>query len=153
MKHPCKYVYILTGTQFAFEAQAVEVVTLAVFAPHLTKLVCVAGTLSTQTVTPSTAGWSLWLLDTVGIIGRIIVLHRTLTLLAQTTGITLTHATLIGSVAIATQRAVGLRLCLAAASTGKIQCDLQRILKTQRFDGKCTAPLFGAATQLGLHAE
>lgn len=37
-----KEVYLLTRAQCAFETQTVEIVTLAVFAPHLTKLICMA---------------------------------------------------------------------------------------------------------------
>lgn len=37
----------MIGTESPFEAQAVEVVTLAVFSPHLTKIICMAGALST----------------------------------------------------------------------------------------------------------
>lgn len=66
---------------------------------------------------------------------------------------TLTHATLIGPIAVATDGAVGYSFCLTVAATGKIHGDLQRILEASRFDGKSAILLFGASTQLNLHAE
>lgn len=65
----------------------------------------------------------------------------------------LTNATLVGSITVAAQGAVGLSLCLTIAAAGKIHSDLQRIFKAKRLDGKSTALLFGAATELGLDAE
>lgn len=66
---------------------------------------------------------------------------------------TLTYATLVGSITVATEGAVGLGLCLTIAAAGKIHSDLQRIFKAKRLDGKSTALLFGASTKLGLDAE
>ena len=66
---------------------------------------------------------------------------------------TLTHATLVGPVAIATVGAVGFSLFLTVATTGKIHSDLQRVLKASRLDGKSAALLFGAGAQLSLYAE
>lgn len=145
--------HVLTGTQRPFEAQAVEVVTFAVFAPHLTELICVAGALSTQAVPSPAADRAPGLRDAVDVIRRTVVLHGTLTSRAQTTLVTLTHAALVGPVAVAAQGAVGFGLCLTVAATGEIHRDLQRILEASRFDGKSVALLFGAGTQLSLHAE
>lgn len=66
---------------------------------------------------------------------------------------TLTYATLVGSITVATYGAVGLSFCFTIAAAGKIHSDLQRIFKAKRLDGKGTALLFGAATELGLDAE
>lgn len=65
----------------------------------------------------------------------------------------LAYAALVGAITAATQGAVGPSLRLTIAATGKIQSDFQRILEAKRLDGKGTALLFGAATQLGLDAE
>lgn len=59
---------------------------------------------------------------------------------------TLTYATLVGAVTVATQGAVLLSPCLTVAATGKIHSDFQRILKAKRLDGKSTALVFGTAT-------
>lgn len=67
--------HILTGTHFPFEAQAVEVVTFAVFAPDLTELIRMAGALSTQTVASPAADWAPWLRDAVDIIRWTVVPH------------------------------------------------------------------------------
>lgn len=65
----------LTGAKFPSEAQAVEVVTLAIFAPHLPKVVTVAGALSAQAVTSAAAHWTVCFVDAVGVIRRTVVLH------------------------------------------------------------------------------
>lgn len=70
-----EYVGKLTGTQFPSESQAVEVVTLAVFPPHLTKAVTVAGALAAQAVPSPTAHWTVCFLDAVGVIRWTVVLH------------------------------------------------------------------------------
>lgn len=101
LKKP-KYVNKLTGTKFPSEAQAVEVVTLAVFPPHLTKLVSMAGALSAQAVTSPAADRPVCFLDAVGIIRWTVILHWTLTSGAEAAGMTLTYATLVGSVTVAT---------------------------------------------------
>lgn len=66
---------------------------------------------------------------------------------------TLTCATLVGAVAVATQGAVRLSLCLTLAATGKIHRDFQRIPKAERLDGKSAALLSGTPAQLGLDAK
>lgn len=65
----------LTGTQRPLVAQAVEVVALAEFAPHLSKLVGVARALAAQTVASATAQGAAHLRDAVGVVGRAVVLH------------------------------------------------------------------------------
>lgn len=135
----------LTGAQFPSEAQAVEVVTLAVFPPHLTEAIIVARTLSAQAVPSPTAHWTVCLVDAVGIIRWTVVLHRTLTSGAEATGMALTCAALVGAVTVAAQGAVCLSLRLTLAATGKIRGDFQRIPKAKRLDGKSTALLFGTA--------
>lgn len=112
-----------------------------------------AGALAAQAVTSPTAHWTVCFLDAVGIIRWTVVLHGALTSGAQAAGMALTYATLVGAITVATQGAVGLSLRLTIAATGKIQSDFKRILKAARLDGKGTALLFGAATQLGLDAE
>ncbi len=148
-----KQMYLLTRTQSPFEAQAVEVVTFAVFAPHLTKLICMAGALSAQTVASTAADGAAWLRDAVGVIRWTVVLHWALTSWAQTAWVTLTDAALVGPIAVATEGAVGFRLCLTVTVTCKIHRDLQWVLEASRFDGEGAALLFGASTQLSLHAE
>lgn len=64
----------LTGAQFPSEAQAVEVVTLAVFPPHLTESITVAGALAAQAVASPTADWAVFV-NTVGIVRWPVVLH------------------------------------------------------------------------------
>lgn len=144
---------VLTGTQRPLVAQAVEVIAFAVFAPHLSELVCVAGALSAQAVASPAADRTLRLRDAVGVIGRTVVLHRTLAPRAQATVMTLTHAALEGAVAVAADGAVGFGPRLAVAAAGEIHRHLQRVLEAQGFDGESAALLFGATTQLSLHAE
>lgn len=112
-----------------------------------------AGALSTQTVTSPAADRALWLRDAVDIIRWTVVPHGALASWAQTTRMTLTHAALVGPIAIVTDGAVRYSLCLTVTGTGKVHCDLQGILEASRFDGKGTGLLFGTATQLSLHAE
>lgn len=143
----------LTGAQFASEAQAVEVVTLAILPPHLAKAITVAGALSAQAVPSPAADGIVCFVDAVGVIRWTVVLYRTLTSGAEAAGMTLTCATLVGAVTVATQGAVCLSRCLTLAATGKVHSDFQRILKAKRLDGKRTALLFGTPTQLGLDAK
>lgn len=145
--------YLLTGAKCPSKAQAVEVVTLAVLSPHPTKLICMAGALSTQAVASPTADRDVLLWGAVIVIGWIVVFHRALAMRAQAALVTLTHAAFVGPVAVATEGAVGLCLCFTFATTGKVHRDLQGILEAQRFDGKSSALLLRAATQLSLHAE
>lgn len=135
----------LTGAQLPSEAQAVEVVTLAVFPPHLTEAVSVAGALSAQAVPPTTAHRTVHFVDAVGVIRWTVVLHRTLTSGAQATGVALARAALVGAVTVGAQGAVGLGLCLTLAATGKIHRDFQRVPEAKRLDGESTALLFGTA--------
>lgn len=144
---------VLTGTQLPLVAQAVEVVAFAVFAPHLSELVCVAGALSAQAVASAAADGTPWLRDAVGVIGRTVVLHRTLAPRAQVTGMTLTHAALEGAVAVVADGAVGFGPRLAVTAAGEIHRHLQRVLEAQGFDGESAALLFGATAQLSLHGE
>lgn len=144
---------VLTGTQLSFEAQAVEVVAFAVFAPDLAELLWVAGALSAQTVASPAADRAARLRDAVDVIRRAVVPGRALTPRAQPARVTLTHATLVGPVAVATEGTVGFGVCLAVAAAGEIHRDLQGILKAQRFDGESVALLFGAGSQLSLHTE
>lgn len=144
---------LLTGAKQAFEAQAVEVVTLAVLPPHLTELVGVAGALSAQTVASAAADRAAGLRDAVDVIGRAVVLHRALAARAQATRVTLAHAALVRPVAGAADGAVGLGRGLAVAAAGELHGDLQGVLKAPRLDGEGATLLLGAAAQLGLHAE
>lgn len=144
---------LLTGAELPFEAQAVEVVTLAVLPPHLTELVGVAGALSAQTVAPAAADGAVGLGDAVGVVGRAVVLHRALAAGAEATLVALAHAALVRAVAGAAERAVGLGRGLAVAAAGEVHGDLQGVLEAPRLDGEGASLLLGAAAQLGLHAE
>lgn len=66
---------LLTRADRPFKAHAVEVVTFTVLSPHLTKLICVAGALSAQTVPSPTAGWAVLLWYAIGIIRWTVVLN------------------------------------------------------------------------------
>lgn len=144
---------LLTRAQLASEAQAVEIVTLTVFAPHLTELSPVAGALSAHTVPSSTADVTPSLLNAVHVIGRTVVALCALTVRAQAPRVTLTHTALVGPVAIIAHGAVGHGVSLAVTFAGKVHCDSEGILKAPRFDGKSAVLVLGAATQLCLHAE
>lgn len=115
----------LTGTQRPLVTQAVEVVALAVFAPHLPELTGVAGALAAQTVAPAAAQRAAGLRDAVGVVRRAVVLHRALAPRAQATRVTLAHAALVGAVAVAADGAVCLGRRLAVAAAGKVQGHLQ----------------------------
>lgn len=143
----------LTRAQGPLEAQAVEVVTLAVLPPHLAELVSVTGALSAQTVASPAARRASRLWDAVGIVGGAVVLQRALAPRTQSTLVTLANAALVGPVSVAADQTVGHRLRLAVAAAGEVHRDLQGILEAQGFDGKRAALLFRAATQLSLHAE
>lgn len=145
--------YPLTGAQCPLEAQAVEVVTFAVLSPDLTELIPMAGALSAQAVSSPAADRRPWLRDAVGVIGWTVVLHRTLAPRAQAPRVTLTHAALVGPVAVAAEGAVGFGVRLAVAAAGEVHGDLQRVLETSRLDGERVSLLFGTDAQLRLHAE
>jgi len=100
-------VFLLTGAQGSFEAQAVEVVTFAVLSPNLTELIRMARALSAQTHPSAAADGVPWLRYAVDIMRWIVVFHRALASRAQATLVTLTHATLVGPVAVATEDTVG----------------------------------------------
>lgn len=148
-----KEVHLLTGAQCSFEPQAVEIVTFAVSAPHLSKLVRVAGALSAQTVPSSVADRAPLLWDAVVIISRTVVLQGALAFWAQTTLITLTHPALVGPVAVAAEGAVGFGIGLTIAATSEFHRNFQCILEAERFDDECVTLLLRAAAQLSLHAE
>lgn len=112
-----------------------------------------AGALSAQTVAPPAAHRAPFLRDAVGVIRRSVILHRALAPRAQATRVTLAHAALVRPVPVAAEGAVGFCLRLTFAATFEIHFNLQGILKAARFDGKSLTLLFGAASQLSLHAE
>lgn len=109
--------------------------------------------LSTQTVASSTADWALWFPDAVGIIRWTVVFKWALTMRAQPTWVTLTNTTAEGPVAVATEGAVGLCLCLTLTTTGKIHRNLKGIFEAKRFDGKGATLLLKTAPQLSLNTE
>lgn len=88
-----------------------------------------AGALSAQAVASPAADWAAWLRDAVDVIRRTVVPSRALTSRAQAARVTLTHAALVGPVAVATEGTVGFGFCLTVAAAGKVHRDLQGILK------------------------
>lgn len=113
----------LTRAQFSFEPRAVEIGAFAVFAPHLPKRIGVAGALSAQTVASPAADGAVRPCEAVGVIRRAVVLQRALASRTQVTLVALTHATLVGPVAVATDGAVGLGFRLTLATAGKVHCN------------------------------
>lgn len=154
--YECKCIWVhlfLTRAKLPFGADAAEIITFAVFAPHFSKVSWVTATLAAHAVPSSTANSCIWGRFTAVYVGGLVVIISALTLWPQASWVTQTHSALQCAIAVMTGGASRLRRVLAWTVACKINCYLERIFKSKRLYDEWLTFHFRTATELCLYIE
>lgn len=145
--------FFLTRAKLAFVADAADVITLAVFAPHLSKVSWMTATLAAQAVASIVADSCARGRFTAVHVSGLVVSLGALALWPQVSRVTQANSAFQCAIAVMTGRASRLGRVLAWTVACVIDGHLQCIFKSQRLDDECMTLLCRTASERCFYTE